>query len=481
MANRIVLAWTVNVAGTSFGPTQAAAALQAVPLYSSGNADPVLGQFLGLTVAHDVTTIGAGSATRTLTLNMAVGAGSPFAPPVFPCHPDMVTPPVIPLRLRRSITLPGSFVLTNGSVVVPTSENQIPSLVPNDTIQFLAQLGVDYTVAGVSTTAITLLAPFAGRNVDSPAVKLAPAPITRAALYSTSPLDTGGFATTPAVPAGSGARTVRVTYFDSDGNGPFNVTTTLTGRRPAQIALVGGSIDIAVITDFRLMTLGGFANSVGQITISELSADVPAVNSNRTAQDFLGPLTDEAQLLLSNAIIYMPPSFFAVAQQEASTPELVGNFFVSTGSPSVPTTADQTAALAAGNTIEFAAQPGVDYTVQTVSAKIVTLTAQYTGLDNTATRDSNSNKRPTNTTALAQKQATGASRITPSPAASPTNDQLAAALAEFVNPGDAIPPPSPPLPPTTMSPAPTLLSGLFTRTLSLALAVPVIPSAITFI
>ena len=58
---------------------------------------------------------------------------------------------------------------------------------------------------------------------------------------------------------------------------------------------------------------------------------------------------------------------------------------------------------------------------------------------------------------------------------------LGSLLAQLVNPGIAVPPPNPPLVPTTMLPTPTLLSGFFTQTLQLALAgVPVVPAPIAF-
>jgi hypothetical protein len=478
MANQIVLAWTVNVSGTSLGPAQAAAALAAVPLYDNPTTDPVLGQ-LGLTVATDATVAGAGNATRTLTLNMTIVPGAPFAPPPFPCHPDTITPPVLPYRLRRAVSLPGAFLVATGSAVVATSTSQIGSLSVGDTIEFLEQLGVFYTVLLVGPTSITLTAFYTGTSADSLAAKILAAPVRRAALYSTSPLDTGGFATVPAIPAGSGARTVSLTYLDSLGAGPFTVTTTLTGRRPAAVALAGGSIDIAVITAMHVASTGAFANSVGQITLAELASALPVPLASATPADFLGPLTDEAQMLIDRALAYLPPSYFALAQQGASGPQLAGDFFVSTGSALVPTTADQTGALAPGNTIQFASQSNTTYTVQTVSSALVTLTAPYTGLDFNK-KDANTNKRPNDLTANANKQPTGAFRIAPSMAASPTNAQLSGPLAQFVNPGNAVPPPLPPLPPATMSP-PTFLSGLFTQALQLALAVPVVPSAIALI
>jgi hypothetical protein len=51
MSDQIIFAWNVDVANTVFGPTQAAAALGAVPLCPDFITDPVLGQQLGLTLA----------------------------------------------------------------------------------------------------------------------------------------------------------------------------------------------------------------------------------------------------------------------------------------------------------------------------------------------------------------------------------------------------------------------------------------------
>lgn len=478
MPNRIVLSWTVNVAGTPFGAAQAATALAGVPLYVDTTTDPVLGQLFGLTVASDVTAAGAGNATRTLTLNMTSDpvVVPPYSPPPFPAHPSTARPPTLPYPLRKAVALAGDFFPLTGSAVVATTKTQVPALPGGATIEFLSQLGVYYTVLAVGPTSITLTAAFTGISASTAAVRIVPAPVTRAALYSTSPLDTAGFATVPAIPAGSGAQSVTLSYLDSTGAGPFTVTVPLTGRRPAQVTIAGQ--DIATVSAMRVNAVGVFKSSVGQITLSSLSDVIPTPLLDATPRDFLGALTDEAQLLLQDALVYLPPSFFALTQQGASAPQLAGDFFVTTGSTSVATSEDQTAALATGNTIEFASQTGVIYIVQSVGPAYVVLTSEYTGF-NFNLKDANTNKRPNDLTAVANKQPTGAFRITPSPAAPPSNAQLAAALAQYINPGNAVPPPSPPLP-GTMTPAPTFLSSLFTQTLQLALAVPVVPGVITF-
>jgi hypothetical protein len=383
MASQIILAWRMSVGGSSFGSAQAVTALGAVPLYENLSADPILGQLLGLTVASDATVdLGGGVVQRTLTLNMA----SPqAAPPAFPCRPVSSTPPELPLPLRKAIALPGSFFVQQGSVNIATTMTQLPSIPPNSYIQFLSQLGVFYQVLAVGSTSILLATPYSGATTNTGANKEVATPVTKAAIYSTSPLDTNGVATSPSIPAGPGAQNIILSYKDSTGAGPFTMTINLTGKRPAQFALVGGSVDIAEIDSFGVGGVGSFGNSVGQITLVELTSDLPAILSNRTADDFPA-LTDEAQMLIKNPLVYLPPSYFALAQQ--------------------------------GN-------------------------AQ-----------------------------------TPSPTP-PTSAQLSSLIGQFVAPEVAMPPLKPPLNPSTV-PIPTFLSGFFTQTLQLALAVPVAPQPIAF-
>ena len=497
MSDQIILAWKVLVAGTSFGPLGAAAALAAVPLYANPTTDPVLGQNFGLTVATDATTHDATSATRTLTLNMTSVPGAPFAPPPFPCHPDTSTPPVLPYVLRKTVTLAGFFLVATGSLVVGTSATQLPAVNPGDVIELASQLGVFYTIAplGVTATTLTLTAPYTGTSADGTAVKIQAAPATIAALYSSSSQDSAPIDFEPLELPFPGARSVSLSYTDSLG-AAGTVVTTLSGKFPAQVVLAGGTIDIATITDMHIVATGGFKNSIGQITLAELSAvppPIPDPEDPTVGTAAFYALQDQAQLLIPRPLAYLPPSYFALAQQGAGSPQLPGDFLVTTGSTSVPTTADQTAALAPGNVIQFASQLADDtpfgksdvfYTVAAATASpggiggLVTLTTPYTGLDRTSAYDSDNAPRPSNVTAEANKQPTGAVLISPSPAAPPTNAQLAAPMAQFVNPGNAVPPPNPPLPPGAMSPSPTMLSGMFAQTIALALAVPVAPQAI---
>lgn len=496
MADQLVLAWIVDVTNTTLGPAAAATALGAVPLYQNATTDPVLGQLFGLTVASDVTSTPSGTtAKRTLTLNMT-HVNTPTAPPPFPCSPRTTTPPVLPYPLRSAKTLPGSFFVTQGSTAVPTTMTQLPSLSTGDSIQFLSQPGVFYTVAGGSTeTTINLTAPYTGTTGNTGAFKEIADPVSIAAIYSTSDLDTAGVATVPAIPAGSGARTVAITYTDSTGATGQAATASLTGRRPAAIVFTSGNGIISAIENIAIATTGAFHNSIGEITLVELSSALPAIPANATPGTGVGAaqgdrtffaLTDEAQLLITRSLVYLPPSYFALSQQGASNPPRRGDFLVTTGSKNVPTTIDQTDALGVSAVIRFASQPDKDYTVAQATAKIVTLTEEYTGTDdnftgphNVGTNSNNGTMGNVGTEVINKK--TGAILITPSSAAEPTHDQLAGLMAQFVQTATAAPPLNPPLTPSTI-PAPTFLSGLFTRQLQLAIAgVPVVPQAITFI
>lgn len=473
MSDQVILAWTVPVAGSSFGPTQAAAALAAVELYKDETTDPVLGQFFGLTVADDTTTSDATSATRTLTLNMT-SANAPEAPPPFPCHPITATPPILPYSLRTTKTLPGSFFVANGQSNVPTTMTQIPSLSAGDVIQFLSQQGVFYTVlAVVDATEITLTTPYTGTTGNTGAFKeiAAPCPLELAAVYSSSDLDTDGVATVPAIPAGPGALVVELTYKDSTGAGPFTAEAQLTGKRPAPFNF-GETFgtDIAVIVELVVIATGAFANSVGEITLVELSDDLPALPPNlplgtgvgaaETTRGKVGApiprtfktMTDEAQLLIARHLAYLPPSFFALAQQQNSAPMLAGDFLVTTNSTDVPTTVDQTSALSGGDLIEFADQMGTLYAIAAITPKIITLTTPYLGIDTNNTGLLNT---PNNNNAQTKGNIGDAVQRKPTAARSPSV--------------------------TVSPPAPTVLSDFFTQTLQLALAgVPITAQPITF-
>jgi len=482
MADQIVLAWEVDVAGTSYGPAAAAAALGAVPLYVDPTTDPVLGQLFGLTVASDATTTGPTTAKRTLTLNMNA-ANLPTAPPPFPCNPRTSTPPVLPYPLRKAVTLTGSFFVSTGLAVVATTAPLMSELVPGDSIQFLSQEGVFYTVFAVTPTTVTLTTPYTGVTGNTSAFKEVSAPATLAAMYSTSMLDFDGVGQI-------GARTVDLTYRDSTGAGPFTVTVSLNRKRPVVVPLALGSVDIAEIINMVVTSTGPFNNNLGQITLCELSAVPPPIPPSAAPTDLLR-FADEAQLLITRALAYLPPSYFAFAQPQASYSPLAGDFFVTTGSKDVPTSDDQTGTLAPGDIVQFASQftldlpPGTVFTVYaiaTVAPKRITLTTPYTGINDNNTGEGNNSNTGTkgNLGPQVQLKPTAAFRAFPPLSAPPSNDALKGAIGQFVQTETAAPPPNPPLPPATV-PTPTFLSGFFTQTLQLALAVPVKPQPIALI
>lgn len=507
MADQIVLAWRVDVTNSSLGPAGAAAAMSQanVPLYTDPVTDPVLGQLFGLTVASDVSAAdGLSHALRTLTLNMTTGGGSPVAPPPFPCHPRTSTPPVLPYPLRSTKALPGSFFVATGAVVIPTTMTQLPSVSAGDSVQFLSQEGVFYTVLSLTATALTLTTAYSGVAGNTEAFKEIAAPVKLAAIFSTSDLDTAGVATVPAIAAGSGARIVELLYNDSTGAGPFVAVVPLTGKRPAAVPLDPMSVDIAEILTMVLGSVGSFENSVGEITLVELLSALPALPPNLPLGTGIGAaetnvgkvgapvprtfktMTDDAQMLITQALAYLPPSYFALAQQGASTPQLAGDFSLTTGETSVPTTVDQTGALAPGGIIRFAEQFHIQYTVATVTPKYVTLTTPFSGVDNNNT---GTNQLGTNADAgtmgnvgeKLNKKWSGAFLVSPSAALPPTAAQLAGPMGQFVALETAAPPLNPPLNPSTV-PVPTFLSGMFTRQLQLAIAgVPVVPQAIAFV
>jgi hypothetical protein len=505
MADQIVLAWTVDVTNSSFGPAAAAAALLAVPLYSNATTDPVLGQMFGLTVASDVSSLPGGAiAKRTLTLNMNA-VHTPTAPPPFPCHPRTSTPPVLPYPLRSTKTLPGSFFVSTGSLNVATTETQVPSLAIGDSIQFLSQVGVFYVVASVSATVVGLTGAFTGRSTNTGAFKEIADPVSIAAVYSTSDLDTNGVATVPAIPASAGARTLAITYTDSTGATGRAATATLTGRRPAAIAFTNGNGIISAIENIVIASSGGFGNNVGEITLVSLSSALPALPTGLPLGTGIGAaettvgkvgapiprtfktMTDEAQLLIDRHLAYLPPSYFTLAQQGASAPQLAGDFSLTTGSKNVPTSEDQTGVLAAGNTVQFAAQFGTVYTVSNVTPKILTLTEVYSGIDDNFTgpknvgTNSNDGTMGNVGTSVISKLS-GAFRVTSVTGAPPTNAQLSGPLGQFLETQTAAPPPVPHTVDPATVPVPTFLSGFFTRQLQLAIAgVPVVPQAITFV
>jgi hypothetical protein len=75
-------------------------------------------------------------------------------------------------------------------------------------------------------------------------------------------------------------------------------------------------------------------------------------------------------------IVFNPASYTAA---------ITGTYNVTGGSPSVPTSTSQVGLVYPGAAVTFGSQPGVPYTVLTVTSSTITLTAPYTGTSNAAT------------------------------------------------------------------------------------------------
>jgi len=468
--NQITLAFSVATTNTIYTPTQAAAKLAAVPLYSSDGTDQVLGQAFGLTVGSDVVSIGgvtvtgeAGHFVPGETVTDAPGGGTAtvavdeengtlyfvegtvvglFA------HGDTITGGTsgATATVNNAAAGGGPTPTTPGAtrvlVLTMTSVLGAPTAPP----PFLCRPTGPLTPppAGQPVLPYTLTETTIDRYTRLPVTSPAPAAI--AAFYSTSDLDTDGVATTPAIPAGSGAQIMTLTYRDSTGAGPFTVHTKLMGKYPAQVTLAGGSIDIAEIVVCFIEQTGAFENSVGQITLAALEAVLPPIPSRATPADFPA-LTDAAQMTITRPLIYLPPSYFALSQQQNSAPQLAGDFWVKKDSSVVLTTVSQIGIIASTNTVEFAAQLGTIYEIAAVSETFVELTTPYTGLTRPEIAPAAEKHRyaqsvneeadaVTTSAVLVSPAAAGGG---PTQAAPPDNAHLMTLLAEFTLPQTTAP------------------------------------------
>jgi hypothetical protein len=459
MANQLTLAFSVATTNTIYTPAQAATKLAAVPLYESAGNDPVLGQAFGLTVASDEVSTGGVTYTGE--------AGGPFLPGETVTDTPGGGTATVALDDDGTLyfvegTASGTFAhgdtITGGTSGATATVNNAAALggptatTPGATrvliLNMTAVPGVPYAPPSFPCRPVGPLLPppdapptlpyvLSQTTIDRytrlPVTKPAPAPIV--AFYSTNDLDTNGVATDPAIPAGSGAQIMALTYLDSTGAGPFTVHTNLTGKFPAVVTLHAGSVDVAEITECFISQTGAFKNSVGQITLCALAAVPAAIRTDATPADFPG-LADTAQLTITRPLIYLPPSYFALAQQKNSAPQLAGDFLVAQGSPTVLTSVNQTGILAGGNTMEFASQPGVQYTVASISTTgALKLTTAYTGLSPAEIAPAAEAPHPARSVSVeADRVVTSAVLVSPSQAAPPTSANLMTLLAEFTLP-----------------------------------------------
>ena len=410
MANQITLAFSIATTSTIYSPAQAATKLAAVPLYANPTTDPVLGQAFGLTVSRDVVSTGGvtytgevggpflpgetvtdtpsgGTAEVALDDNGVLYFVAGTAAGVF-AHGDIITGGVSGAlaTVNNAAALGGPTSTTPGAtrviVLNMTSEPGIPYAPPPFPCRPTGPLLPP--PAGPPTLPYVLTETTINRYTRLPVTS--PAPATVVAFYSTNTLDTDGVATTPMIPAGSGAQIMTLTYLDSNGGGPFTVHTKLMGKYPAVVTL-GSIYPLAEITECFIEQVGAFGNSVGQITLCELKAALPPIPADATPADFYDGLTDAAQLEILRPLVYLPPSYFALSQQQNSAPQLAGDFWVKKDHPTVLTTVSQIGVivgealagtvnvthgdaeivfsvaqtLPAGTGLVFAAQPDVAY------------------------------------------------------------------------------------------------------------------------
>ena len=464
MANQLTLAFSVATTSTIYSPAQAAAKLAAVPLYTSAATDLVLGQAFGLTVASDVVSTGGVTYTGE--------AGGPFLPgETVTDSPGGGTATVAVDESGMLFFVEGSAsgtfahgdTITGGTSGATATVNNAAALggptstTPGATralvLNMTADVGTPFAPppfpcrptgplqpppAGPPTLPYTLMQTTIDRYTRQPVTLPAPAPIV--AFYSTSSLDTDGAATTPAIPAGSGAQIMTLTYLDSTGAGPFTVHAKLMGKFPAEVTRHAGSVDVAEITACFIEQTGAFGNSVGQITLCALAAPLPTFPTEATPADFPG-LTDAAQLSITRPLVYLPPSYFALAQQQSSAPQLAGDFLVAHGSHVVLTTVNQSGVLAADNVIEFDSQPGVQYEVASISATgALKLTTPYTGLSPAEIAPAAETPYPARSVSEnADRVVTSAALVSPSQATPPDDAHLMTLLAEFTIPQTTAP------------------------------------------
>jgi hypothetical protein len=96
---------------------------------------------------------------------------------------------------------------------------------------------------------------------------------------------------------------------------------------------------------------------------------------------------------LSAAIVAATPGTLTANYLGTSAPTttathistLAGTFAATLGSPLVPTTTTQVGTVSPGDSLMFASQPNVNYTVLSLTSTVITLTAAYTGTTNAAT------------------------------------------------------------------------------------------------
>jgi hypothetical protein len=130
----------------------------------------------------------------------------------------------------------------DGNLILPNTDAE-GRLVTSGVTGF----GADFSFGDVVTAALT-------RVVVRRTTYTQPASNAQRSISSASALDTA---------AGTGARTLRITYLDSSGNGPFTETITLNGTTPVNTV----ATDIRFIEQMEVLTAGSTGSNAGIITL----------------------------------------------------------------------------------------------------------------------------------------------------------------------------------------------------------------------
>lgn len=167
-----------------------------------------------------------------------------------------------PVTVKPASTAP---VATDKAQVVVVSPNQ--QAIPITTIPVAATSGIAYGEITTAATAQTRVWKTAYNEPSSAAQR---------SLVSTSLLDTNS--------SGTGARRVKITYFDASGNGPFTEIVNLNGV----LAVNTTNTNICFIEKLEVVSVGSGGSNAGLITFCAAAAGLGgtvgtiAIGDNRT-------------------------------------------------------------------------------------------------------------------------------------------------------------------------------------------------------
>ena len=153
--------------------------------------------------------------------------------------------------------LAGNAQPVNGSAIVPTSTSQVGNVYPGDSVQFVTQLNVFYTVLSVSATQLTLTQPYTGTTASGPG-------FTGVAVVCTS--------------------ATAATNLSTSINALTHVGTAsvITSVAPSPNAGENATVQIARTDGFLNDIQGWVANGFSSIQLKDVTAD-PGITADLTA------------------------------------------------------------------------------------------------------------------------------------------------------------------------------------------------------